>query len=353
VYQYNQLNGDKNKEIASAYLKKAKEISNQNIDKAVYFAKRAVSLQPIYEHYIELSSYLEKKENYEELRNLYSLLIEKNVKSWKNEYTYLFTQPSEDIIYNSLVTQINQYNNIYTEELYYLEDLNIDKNVIKERLIQDPRIKMNKSSDEFQLILLQFVPYDELAKYAMQKDVFASFLKKIPEGKFDFKITENTITDFDYASSRDYDYMITPFSAVDQYYLAEKQENPEGWYTFNYIQKYTLSPTITIVEYAIDSSEVACPKEMRHIYHRLVSYNTNTLKIIDSKVIAYQAGTELATASIANDVITQNVQKRVFKKTYLKSDFDNELIEIKNVSSIKYKINNEGKFVELGITPTS
>lgn len=337
-----------NKDIANSYILKAKETENQNIDKAVYYAKRAVSLNPTYNNYLLLADYLKKKENYQELIQLYVLLTDKNRKTeTKNEYDYLFSKPNEDVIYQSIVAYINAYNSVYSDAYYYAEELGIDIKQFKERLKNDPSIKMDKSSEAFQLVLLQFVPYDELAQYAQQKNVFADFLKKIPERKMNFTIDEQTIAEFDYFEGRNFDEMIIPISAIDQYYLEEKQTMPNNWYTFNYLYKYTLAPEIVALEYAIDSSETACPKEMRHIYRKIVTYNTNTLKIIDSKLIAYQSGNELATASAENDVITITIQKRAFKKPYDKSDFDNELIGSEKVSQVQYRLSKEGKFIEL------
>lgn len=348
VKEYINKYENSNKDIANSYILKAKETENQNIDKAVYYAKRAVSLNPTYDNYLLLADYLKKKENYQELIQLYALLTDKNIKTeTKNEYDYLFSKPNEDVIYQSIVAYINAYNSVFSDTYYYAEELGIDIKQFKERLKNDPSIKMDKSSEAFQLVLLQFVPYDELAQYAQQKNVFADFLKKIPERKINFTIDEQTISEFDYFESRNFDEMSIPISAIDQYYLEEKQTTPNNWYSFNYLYKYTLAPEIIALEYAIDSSETACPKEMRHIYRKIVTYNTNTLKIIDSKLIAYQSGNELATASAENDLITITIQKRAFKKPYDKSDFDNELIGSEKISQVQYRLSKEGKFIEL------
>lgn len=99
------------------------------------------------------------------------------------------------------------------------------------------------------------------------------------------------------------------------------------------------------VVYAIDSSETACPIDMRHLYHRLVTYDS-VGNILDNKIVAFQAGEALQTAVINRNNIETTRYKRIWRKPYKKFDFDNflecsEMIDIK-----RYHINPDGHIEE-------
>jgi len=343
VYNYQNMHGDKNKDVANAYKKKSEEAEKNNIEKSVYFAKRAVTLNPSLENYLFLADKLEKKDDYNELSTLYYFLTEKNKKiNNSNDYDFFFEKPGEELIYKSLVAQLNAYNIFNPDAIYYAEELGINKNNLKKRLQNDPKVKMNKNSSEFQFALIQFVNYEEIAQYVKQQDVFHDFLVSIPENKMDIIVDENKITEFNYNNIYE-DYMYTYPSAVYQHYLPEKGTNPGNWYSFNFISKFYIAPTIVVLEYAIDTSAIACPKEIRHIYHKLVTYDTKSVKTIDSKLFAYQSGEELATAVLKGSSYTVTYYKRKFKKQYSKNDFDNELIGTEKIGEKSFLITSEGK----------
>jgi hypothetical protein len=345
VYNYQNVYGDKNKDIASAYKKRADEVEKTNIEKSVYFAKRAVTLNPSLENYLFLADKIEKKEDYNELCNLYWLLIYKNIKKLNtNDYDYLFSKPNEEIVYKTMIAELNSNKRLEPDFSHSIEELGYDKNVFKEKLKNDNKIKMDKKSSEFQLAMLQLCGYDELEQYAKQQDVFKDFLNNIPENKMDISINENDIAEFNYHKDGLYedDMYIYP-SALYQYYLPEKQLKPNHWFIFDFISKFYITPTIVALEYAIDTSATACPKEMRHIYRKIATYDTKSVKLIDSKIFAYQAGEESATSTLKGTSYTVTYYKRKFKKKYSKFDFDNELIGSEKIEEKYFSITTEGK----------
>lgn len=348
VYYFQNLIGEKNKQLAEDYKKKADEAEKKNIEKSLYYSKRAVTLNPSLENYLFLADKLEKNKKYEELEKLQALLIYPNTKKGE-EYTFLFSKPDFNLIYSCLRTLINGKNSLYSFDWYILDDVGVDRAELRKKLLNDENITTDKNSEEFQLVLLQLLPYEEINKYAQTPEVFKKFISYIPEADATSEIDEHEIAEFKYNGSDDYyneDYMFVSKKSLYQYYLVEKQQNSGFWSMFNFIRKYTINPNVVALEYAIDSSETACPREMRHIYRRLVTYSTKTAKAIDSKIIAYQSGEELMTAKITGKNIDVVTYTRKFKKPYNKKDFDNDLISVEKKGILQFSIGDNGNFSE-------
>ena len=108
-----------------------------------------------------------------------------------------------------------------------------------------------------------------------------------------------------------------------------------------------MNNSITAIVYSVDTSETACPKEMRHIYHRIVLYNDKG-QIVDNKIIAFQSGEDLATATVNQSDVTVKFFKRKWRNPYKKNDFDNDLLVIEEAGSVTYKMNAEGKIIQQG-----
>lgn len=345
VLNYIEKYHDRNKEIAASYLEQAEDIASNNILKAVYFTKRAITLHPTLDNYLLLAKQLEKAESYKELARLYDFITKEQYLNKLQKSLYVFEKPNETVFYESIVTSIIAYNYLDMETSYMVTELGFSASEIKERLQNEPRIKLDKQGKQFKFLMLQFLPYEEVSQYAKKPEVFKDFIASLNDTTDVFEIDQQAIQQFNYEDFNGINYdgegAIT-FSYIYTNYLAEKQDNPDKWFQYNFIRSFKLNDSITVIEYAIDSSATACPKDMRHIYHRIATYNNNSVKLIDSKIVALQSGEQLATASFRKNIFTIIESKRVWKKPYDKHEFDNDFLSIERTGTSVFSIAEDG-----------
>jgi len=350
VYQYMNKYKDENKLIADSYLEKGKK-ETLNPEKAIYFFKRAVTLNPTLINYKILAEALTKAGKYNELSGLYYMLTNKQyvtIEDQKNTPIYLFGPPDENLNYERVITSMLINGSLSSEHLYLSQELGFDNSKIKSKLLSDKRIHLDTASAYYKNMMLQFEDYETLASYAKRPIVFKDFLATIHDSSADFEIDEKVVQQFNYDDFNGInfnEYSIT-FNEVYKHYLQETEENKNTWVNFNFSHKIPINTSITAVVYAIDSSADACPKEMRHIYHRLVTYDNNTISIIDSKIIAVQSGTQLQTAHFKNGKVTIERYERIWNKPYEKRNFDNDLIKTEKVGESNYEIQPDGTIKE-------
>lgn len=351
VFAYMNRYKEKNKDLANAYMEKAKQHTN-NPEKAIYYLKRSISLLPTQERYKELVALLSAQKRYDEVSKLYYLLLyEHHVNSTdqKQEYLYLFGPPDEDMVYENLLNNFLRWNSINAEEVYLAEEMGFKPAVFKERLMEERRISINRNSPEFKNMLLQFLPYDHLDSIARQPETFRNFIASIRDTNEHFQINTQAVSDFNYELFKgEGDMMGINQQAIDVFYLKEKQENKDAWFEFNFNHCYKAFPSVNVVVYAIDTSATACPREMRHVYHRLTTYTDNG-NVIDSKVIAFQSAEDLVTAEVNKTSITTFPAKRSWKKPYNKWDFDNRVTTIKTAEAQRYEIQEDGIIKQINL----
>jgi hypothetical protein len=343
---------DENKEIAKGYAKQSEEMAAANIDKAVYASKRAVTLYPSKENYLLLAERLKQKGDLQELLKLYYFLTAKHsldLRTGQRFSDYVFEKPGTDLLYEYFI-----YSSLNRDYFQIDEDeISLDKAEMRKRLLNDPRIKFEKTSVEFQNILLQLLSFDEIQQYASNPDAFKTFLRSIPDSSGVFSIDENNIFKFRYRSQEEsyedegpsIDY---GFKTMRLNYLYERQSDSNHYVAnVNFLKRYKLNNTINAVLYAVDSSAPTCPTNMRHIYYRLVTYGADA-KIIDQKVIASQAGEIFTTASVNKNSFTITENHRRWGKPYEYDNFDNELLGTDKIRSANYVIDENGKIKESG-----
>ena len=208
---------------------------------------------------------------------------------------------------------------------------------------------MDTASREFKNMMLQFLSWDDIEIVAKNPETFTNFLASIKDTSVIYSIDENKVRQFNYDDFNGIngggEDMQMSFDAIYVYYLKEKQENKNGYYKFNFNHLINISPSIKAIVYAIDSSETACPLVMRHIYHRLVTYD-NTSNIIDSKIVALQSGEELKTVSFNDKKFSVIESKRKWKKPYDAKNFDNYLLSTEKTKEVSYEILDDGKINE-------
>jgi hypothetical protein len=351
VYNFIEKFHDTNKEMAASYLKQAEEVAPSNILKAVYFTKRAITLYPVLDNYLLLAKKLEKASDYDELSLLYGFITQEQYINRLQKSVYIFEKPNEDLVYEKIVAEILHNNYVYPDVTYEINELGFDVSKFKTRLQNEDRIKMDKQGPDFKYILLQFLPYEEIAQYAKKPEVFSEFIAGLRDTANIFEIDENNVQQFSYEDFNGINYggeeEGISFSTVYEQYLAEKQNDPNKWLEYNFLRTFQLNDKITVVEYAIDSSATACPKEMRHIYHRIATYDRSNVTLIDSKIIAYQSGEQLATVNFNKNNFTITESKRTWKKPYSKHDFDNDLLSVEKLKTSGFSIAEDGTIKEI------
>lgn len=355
VFAYMNRYKDQNKDLANAYKEKAKQHAN-NPEKAIYYLKRSISLLPTQERYKELAELLSAQRRYDEVGKLYYLLLYQHhvtTTDQKKEDLYLFGPPDEDMVYENLLNNFLHWNSINAEEVYLAEEMGFNPAVFKERLMEERRISINRNSPEFKNMLLQFLPFGHLDSIARQPETFRNFITSIRDTNEHFHINTKAVSDFNYELFKGGgDMMGVSQEAIDVFYLKEKQENKDKWFEFNFNHYYKAFPSVNVIVYAIDTSATACPREMRHVYHRLVTY-TNDGQILDSKVIAYQSAEDVVTAEVNKNNITTLAIKRSWKKPYDKWDFDNQVTGVKTAGSERYEIQEDGSIKPSGLAEIS
>jgi hypothetical protein len=349
VYTYLHLYEDIHGATSNYYIEKAEAIAESNPQKAIYYYKRSLTVHPSYGIYKKLGGLLMKEGMYSEADRVYSFITRKAYTSVPDgiKDDYLFQAPDEDLYYEYMLASTLSTGYFDNYFVYQAKDLNFDINKYKERLSSDPRLKFGKSSETYKNMMLAFMSDEEIEEYKRSPEVFSAFLSSIPDSSLQFIIDGKKVQDFDYSRSRydgegDDSYSISDFYI---WFLKETEDNSNNWYDYNFKNVHSIGESVKAVLYSIDTSAISCPKEMRHIYWRVVTYGKDG-KIIDSKVVATQAGEELKTAKINNDQITVSEFKRTWSKPYDKNDFDNDLKNTELVNTKSFKIKPTGEIVE-------
>jgi|GEM_PF-1527374 hypothetical protein len=355
VYDYINQYKDTNKEIAASYFNKGIELEKTNLPKAIYNIKRSITLQPTLDKYKKLLSFLIEGDNKDEAGEVYTLLIHKLTsqspyrESNRYDREYLFEKPDMKFITNYMVYNINNYNTPWGnpgEQGELPDELQIQLSYLCKMALSDTRVKLDTASETYRNIMLQFLTSDKLAEYADDESVFRGFLSTITDTSSNFRIDKNSVQHFDYSDFNGSNYgneMMYGYPSQTELYANYLQEKKGEYYypSYNMEHRIKLGDTINAVIYSIDTSATACPKDMRHIYHRLVVYGKNH-RIIATDIVANQSGDELATVEFRHNRYTVTHYKRYWEKPYVKGDFDNYLVKTEQLSTSEFEIHPDG-----------
>jgi hypothetical protein len=344
VYNYYQKYGEANAEIAKGYFEKGISEKENNPEKALYYFRRSVTLYPTTKTYKELGSLLERAGKHNEAKDLYYLLSFPETRYIsQNEALnlFIFDQPDENTLFGYLINSylVNHY--FPYEVIYQAKSQGIDVKKLEERILADERFEMNTSSIEFKNLKFAFMSEEEEEAYKSSDSNFKDLLSSINNKNSEYSIETNIAT-FKYRNGMNWELEESSLPYYHSLYLQEKQENSEIWLDYNFNFLHQKNDSINVVVYAIDSSATACPVEMRHIYHRLVTYDPHG-NIIDSKIVAYQSGEEYCTMIYSNGDISMKLQKRTWKNPYQKKEFDNEIVNTEVIDEEFYRVNESGK----------
>lgn len=347
VYFYKEKFKDANKAIAESYYVKGLKLKETNPKKAIYNVKRSITLYPNAEAYRELGTLLSKNQMYREANQLYSFLVNKTYlpTTARPVEIYLFNQPDEVILHEYMMNSILEKNSLDPYIVYQAKQvLGKDITDLRGNLEKDERFRYDKSSLTYKNIMLQLMDDEEIEKYKASPAFFAEFLSSIKDSSNFFEIGKSQVQEFRYPTEEEIFDGEGNLNISDLFvhFLQEQQENPKSWYTYNFTHRMRLSDSVSAVIYAIDTSVAACPKDMRHIYHRLVTYGKNG-KIIDSEIVAVQAGEILHTMKYNFGTFTVSEYQRTWAKPYYKNDFDNDVVRVEKSAEKDYRILPDGK----------
>ncbi len=325
-----------NEKIAKQYEAKYESALKENSQKALYYLKRAISLEPTLERYKQLGTFLIDLKKYDETLAVYELIGETHYSDRTEDNStdvYLFSEPDENLKYEQLVAHLLNDFQPYMLKGRYQE--------WKDKLLSDKRISTDTSSVFYKKLV--YVLNDK-----EQKDLtFNGVFHYIKDTNAVFEISQKTVSDFEYMYMDMMDEAFKDQLDFTDYnsFLFEAKGKENYYGSFNFTHLHKISPSFIAIVYSVDTSATACPKDMRHIYHRLATYTPNG-EIIDSKIVAWQAGEQLATMKYEHGTFSISEQKRTWKNVYDKWDFDNFILKTESIGSKTFQILPDGKIEE-------
>ncbi|MBO9698680.1 MAG: hypothetical protein J7604_00655 [Sporocytophaga sp.] len=343
VFSYINKYKDNYSEISNSFYAKAESMRDVNEKKAIHYYMRAISLYPTADAYRRLGMYLLEREQYHEASEALGMLCQKKYISTPagSINDFIFEAPDEEVFYSYFISSYldNKFLNEYIIYEGRENGINIDN--IKDRFLKDTRVTLDHNSHDFKDMMLAFMNDDEIEAFKNSDEVFNDFISSIKDSADVFDIDEKGVRKFSYSSDENYEERVH-FSSFYSLFLKEKIEQPDSWFDFNLLKTFKINDSVRAVLYSIDTSELACPKDMRHISFRLATYGKDR-QIIDSKIVAVQSGEMLKTLKYEKDKFNIKEFKRSWRKAYDKSDFDNEVIKTEMISESQFKVRSDGK----------
>ncbi len=347
----------KNKEMSDAYFQKGLESENTNPDKAVFFIKRAITLYPCFKYYKELGSFNSKLGKYDEMHDVYTF-IRNDIPDGKkqNGQYHIDAQLNPDIVYECLISNILSSKGGFVDDMEEdleedAKEMNIGILDLKDKVFSDPRLKLDSNSEDYQDLILNFFNAQQIRFYMAKPSTFNYFLSTIKDTTRVFEIDKNKVRDFDYRSfnGSTYRHEAGPenmlISEYFNHYLPEKIKDTNWDGVYNYTHVIHLNDSILAIICAIDSSESACPADIRQIYHRLTTF-TKHGRMIASTIVANQSGESLSTLQFTHNKYTITYFKRYWEKPYKKNDFDNYLTKTEQLDKKSFVINPRGEITK-------
>jgi hypothetical protein len=205
---------------------------------------------------------------------------------------------------------------------------------------------------------LNFLTYKEITTYLDEPNSLKYFFSTIHDTASTFQIDKKQVQQFDYSNfngsngrhmAGPEDMLISEF--FDRYTFEKKRDtNWNGSYNFNH--RIKLNDSLTLVIYAIDHSQPACPRDVREIYHDLVIYNTKG-QIINHDTVARQEGERLETLEFDHNRFWITYYKRHWEKPYKSDDFDNNVTSVEQVNRKGFQVGPDGKITEMAMAPAT
>lgn len=357
VSNYLKTYKDTNKDLALDYYSKAKHTLVTPPQKTLYYLKRSLSLHPDFDNYKELAWQLYAGKDYKEMNDLYRMLVFPINGSNNN---YVFSKPSPSIIIDYVVSNILAYNIVWNnkaEQVALTDNLGFKMDDIKEGVLKDPRITLTKPTTENRNALWALLTKDEKLQYYKDDSLPDNYVLHINDTATIFEIDKKDVQQFvyrDYAGSMRGNYYNETHGSYQEsddegFGKLIMENNRYSKYNltahmmdYNFERSFSFNDSINVFIYAIDTSEIACPKDMRCIYHRLLT-TTKKGAILDDKIVALQLGEQLSTLKFNHNKFTITYYKRYWEKPFTKNDFDNHLLnKTEELGDVDFEITPAG-----------
>lgn len=314
-------------DLANQFEYKGDSLEKLDVSKTLYLFKRALSVNPTEARYTKLAEYSMEQKNYRLAFQCYSLL-----ENYNSKYKY-------QKILVSLISSDSNY-----EMDYSFSELEQDSTGMLKRLLDDELIKKDTTILN---PLKNFETFLKLDSDSVKK--FNIFCAAFKDTSSNITVSEKDLLNFRYNTFMGEG----PNYSLENPYLYKKfiLENKEvKFFEINFKNNFKINDSVIAVIYKVDTSETACPREFRHIYHRIMTY-TKDGKLLGNKILASQSGEQLGSYTINNKVIKVNNYKRVWRNGYQKSNFDNVLIRTEKIDDKKYMIEENGNIAPLETIP--
>lgn len=305
--------------LGRAYLAKAKNNRKKNPDKAIYYYKRSLSIHPKYEVYMEFKEVLEETKNYKELDKLFMMLFSFRM---DNPKLYPFKKPDFETFIDYVVNQTRIHDPYFISLSWQMDHLGIAKKKVREALHKDERIPFEKESKAFRVLEMNFLEDEEYQAYIKSPEYLEFFIQSFEKVSDTWLITDKTVADFAYNGEF---YNSGEGNVYEPDFSSLLPCNSDSAYSYNMGCRLLLNTDHIAIIYSMDESEMACPKEMRHITHYLAFYSSE-YELLKCVPIAWQNEKELVTAEVKGWNVVQKVYSRTWEKAYDKKDFDNHLV---------------------------
>jgi hypothetical protein len=367
VYNYLKKYGDTHKVVADYYLNKGKELQQTNLQKAIYYVKRSISLNPTKDKYIELIELMSQdtgvgqySPGFSDIYRLYTLLIDTysaNLDGKTRKEAYLFGKPDKRIICDYLVFNAQYGGSIFGEpgfKEFITDSLHLSLSDLKKEVLSDRRLKFDTNSEAYKDIVIQFLSDAETEAYLEKPSTFLGFIKGIKDTSAVFEINKYSVQQFDYSDFNGqknfgwWENGYVPITYLYARYVPEGKKNNDWRVPYNFEHVVWINDSIVALIYSVDFSVTACPKDMRDIHHEIVTYNKKG-KIIANDMIAFQDGDGLATMKFNHGRYIVTNYKRYWEKPYDKSDFDNNIDRVEMQGEEGYQVKPDGTLEKLPV----
>ncbi len=332
---------------AEEYLQKAILLKEESPQKALYLAKRALSLSPSQDGYLLVADLMLKCGKNIEASEAWAFIVNKYCDKIDNviyiNYLYSLISSSKAKIYTYIPLLETCDNNSVSFA---------QKQDLKNLILKDPRFKEFENIESYKEVMCM-LDYNQEEREEMAKNPalvpFDSFLVQFPIKLPNISIGINELQNFNYNNLNNY-FDEGPGSFCDsrlmdftQYYPTDKNL---GWRRTNNWGQIKIYDTFKTLIFAYDTSGKGTTGNMRCTDYAIVNYN-NKGEIIAQKLLAVHAGEKLTTATINDSVIVLSNYERNWKEPFKNHIIDNEVISTNLLNTETIIIDTEGHFKTL------
>lgn len=302
--------------------------NKKNPAKGIELFKQSLLRYPNAKTYYELGNALMDVKQYEE--SIYSYRMSQNM-----EY-----EPSYNVEYNiaCAYAMMGEEESAFEYLEYALESGYLNK----DNLLNDEDLASIRDKTQFKSLIVEHFSDD----FDMRTALFRLFAESFPARPLPYAIVFDSVTSYNYDNSVSYDFAMFLPGMMDGKYSREVSKE------FLYVGRFdSLSPYLTIAYSTVEAISDTLPE----IQTKLATYDTTGTQLDEIMFSCYCSPTELRDGKIeADNTITVRQIERKWKYNPIDKGYeDNEITSEKLLLTRKYRVGNDGKFIELEDTPTA